>query len=63
MNVDISEMNDLKELKALAYDQFLMLEQAKVNLQVVENRIQTVKEQARKKENEANAEGGETAEG
>lgn len=43
--MDITTINDLKELKALAYDQLTILEQAKTNLKLITARINEVEMQ------------------
>jgi hypothetical protein len=43
--MDLSTVNDLTELKAMAYDQLVQKEQADVNLQAVNARINQVKAQ------------------
>ena len=39
MDTDITQITSITELKALAYDQFGVLEQVQANIQVINNRI------------------------
>ena len=53
--MDITTIKDLKELKAMAYDQLTILEQTKANLKLITARInevelQPVQPKANKKE-------------
>lgn len=48
--MDITKITDIKELKALAYDQFIQLEQAQYNLKAVNERIAQLTEQQIPKE-------------
>lgn len=41
--MDLSKMTDLNELKAMAYDQVVALEQTQNNLRVINQRIEEVK--------------------
>lgn len=38
--MDISHITDAKELKALAYDQFLLMNTARENLRLIQQRLQ-----------------------
>lgn len=40
--MDISKITDINELKAMAYDQIVMLEQAQANLKAINERIEQV---------------------
>lgn len=40
--MDISKLEDIKELKSLAYDQMLILEQTQKNLQIISSRISQI---------------------
>ena len=44
MNVDLDKM-PLTELKALAYDQFVLLEQTQANLRIINQKIAMLQEQ------------------
>lgn len=48
--MDVSQIDDLKELKAYAYDQMALLEQTQRNLQVINQRIEQVIQAAQKPE-------------
>jgi uncharacterized coiled-coil protein SlyX len=41
--MDLSTMTDLNELKAMAYDQVVALEQTQNNLRIINQRIEEVK--------------------
>ncbi len=43
--MDISKMTDITELKALAFDQRLIFEQAQANYQMILQRIQQLEQQ------------------
>lgn len=41
--MDINQIKDVNQLKAMAYDQIIAQQQATQNLQIIEQRIQQVK--------------------
>lgn len=52
--MDLTSISDLNQLKAMAYDQMVILETAQKNMQVINQRIQQVnQEQQAAKEKEA----------
>lgn len=45
-NVELSTITDVKELKALAFDQIQLLEQAQQNIRNIQARIQQLQQEA-----------------
>ena len=44
--MDIADIDDIKELKAMGYDQVAIIQQAQNNLRVIEERIQQLQVQS-----------------
>jgi len=44
--MNLQEMSDIKELKALAFDQMMILEQTQRNLQLINQRLAELQESA-----------------
>lgn len=58
MNGDISNITDMNELKAMAYDAIVIRETADANLRIINGRIEQVKQQAQQEQvTEAQPEG------
>ncbi len=52
-SMDISKINDLTQLKAFAYDEMLVIENAQRNLQTINTRIAQLKAEQAEKEKDA----------